>query len=181
MPQPKNHTDDKPSWAKPPRLDVPAPDPIKGKKKGNKGKSGPGGKPKRRHEYVDEETSAARRANMIPGPKGGMLTRANVGNRARTLTSARVRAAMLELVERHLPFVGEVMANPEARDADKIRALDTLARYAMGTRQEVVGADGASLFPLVIREVGEPTAGGAPVSQEEAAAALSPPGEEEGA
>lgn len=94
-------------------------------------------------------------------PHGGALMRGNKKNKGNTLQSKDVRQAMMEVLYTHMPEVIAVLKNPRARDADKIRAFDTLARYGLGTRQELTGADGANLGGvLVIREGEAPTLNG---------------------
>jgi hypothetical protein len=49
--------------------------------------------------------------------------------------------------------IAEAIAdNPMVEPRDRLKALDLLAKYGLGTKSELTGADGAPLNPVVFRE-----------------------------
>ncbi len=61
-----------------------------------------------------------------------------------------LRAKMRGSLEARLHIAEEVADNPLAAAADRLRALDFLAKYGLGTKQEVTGEDGAPVQSAVV-------------------------------
>lgn len=62
---------------------------------------------------------------------------------------SELRARMRGSLEERLAVVEEIADDPDARPADRIRALELLARFGIGQAHEVSGPDGE---PVVIDE-----------------------------
>lgn len=61
-----------------------------------------------------------------------------------------IRAKMRGSLENRLAIAESIADNPKSSDSDRLRALDFLAKYGLGTKSEVSGEDGAPIHAGVV-------------------------------
>lgn len=74
-----------------------------------------------------------------PGNTGGKKGRSG---RPPSVIRERCRGSF----EKRIKVLEEIADDPETSPADRIRAIDLLARYGLGTQQQVSGAEGGAPF-----------------------------------
>ena len=70
-------------------------------------------------------------------PGGGYLQTGNPGNKGGGRTPDELRALMREPLAKAIPLVVKMIHDPEIGSRDRLAAVDFLARYSIGTKQEV--------------------------------------------
>jgi hypothetical protein len=82
---------------------------------------------------------------LVPQSHGGALRNGgtNKGGPGRppSVLREKMRGALVD----RIPIAAQIADDPKASQADRLRALDFLAKYGLGTRQEVMGEDGGVL------------------------------------
>jgi hypothetical protein len=61
-----------------------------------------------------------------------------------------IREAMREALADRIAIAEQIADNVEASTSDRLRALDLLAKYGLGTKSEVTGEDGAPIHAGVV-------------------------------
>lgn len=79
---------------------------------------------------------------LVPQPHGGALRRGGP-NKGAGRPASEIRAKMRGALWKRLKIAQEIADDPKANSSDRLKALDFLAKYGMGTQQEVSGPDGA--------------------------------------
>lgn len=81
---------------------------------------------------------------LIPQPHGGaLLSGGTLGQRGGTgRPPSAIRALLRGSFEQRIRVLEEIADNGQASAADRIRAIDLLAKYSLGARSELTGADG---------------------------------------
>ena len=92
--------------------------------------------------------SPAEPGALVPQPHGGQIRRGaqpgtNRGGTGRP--PSELRRKMRGSLEDRLHIAEEIADSPTAAYSDRMKALDFLAKYGLGTRQEVTGEDGAAI------------------------------------
>ena len=84
---------------------------------------------------------------LIEQPHGGAIRRGSEkGNTPGTgRPPSELRRKMRGSLETRLHIAEEIADSPTAAYSDRMKALDFLAKYGLGTRQEVTGEDGAAI------------------------------------
>lgn len=76
---------------------------------------------------------------LVPQPHGGALLAGgkpgNIGGTGRP--KSQVRAALLASFDARIPLLEEIVDNTEAKIEERLKALDMLAKYGLGTKDEV--------------------------------------------
>jgi hypothetical protein len=92
---------------------------------------------------------------LIPQPdgRGALLSGGMPGNKGGTgRPPSLIRAALRESFDARIQILEEIADGKLYEVKDRIKAMETLAKYGLGTKSEVTGADGAPLNPVVFRE-----------------------------
>ena len=94
-----------------------------------------------------KKPSAKPSAELVPQPHGGaLLPGAGGGPQPRSgRPPSELRRKMRGSLENRLHIAEEIADSPTAAYSDRMKALDFLAKYGLGTRQEVTGEDGAAI------------------------------------
>ena len=74
---------------------------------------------------------------LRPQPGGGSLRTGNPGNRGGGRTPDELRALMREPLAKAIPLVVKMIHDSDTGSRDRLAAVDFLARYSIGTKQEV--------------------------------------------
>ena len=74
---------------------------------------------------------------LRPQPGGGSLQTGNPANKGGGRTPDELRALMREPLAKAIPLVVKMIHDPEIGSRDRLAAVDFLARYSIGTKQEV--------------------------------------------
>lgn len=87
---------------------------------------------------------------LIPQPHGGALLSGGEpghkggGGRPPSEIRARMRGSLAERIK----IAEEIADADDSSDSDRLRALDFLAKYGLGTKQEITGKDDEPLIPI---------------------------------
>lgn len=87
---------------------------------------------------------------LIPQPHGGALLPGAGGGpqpgagRPPSVIRERLRGSFAERIK----ILEAIADDPEVSPSDRVKAIDMLAKYGLGTRQEVTGPDGEPLFKV---------------------------------
>lgn len=88
---------------------------------------------------------------LVPQPHGGAIKRGNPkGIDLPGRPPSELRARMRGSLEERLHIAAAIADDKDATNADRLKALDFLARYGLGTKQEVTGEDGAPVHAGVV-------------------------------
>jgi hypothetical protein len=87
--------------------------------------------------------------DMMPGRNGGLLKTGNTKNVGRTPSALRKR--MRGSLAKRLHVANEIIDDPKASSNDRLRALDFLAKYGIGTTITETNTEGRDVI-RVIRE-----------------------------
>lgn len=89
---------------------------------------------------------------LVPQSHGGALLSGgapgNAGGTGRP--PSELREKMRGSLEERLHVAEAIADNPQSSDTDRLRALDFLAKYGLGTKQEVTGKDDAPVQAGVV-------------------------------
>ena len=86
----------------------------------------------------DKAVSAGQTTDLIPQKHGGALaTGGQLGNKGGGRTPDELRALMREPLAKAIPLVVNMIHDPDTGSRDRLAAVDFLARYSIGTKQEV--------------------------------------------
>ena len=81
----------------------------------------------------------------VPSHGKGMLRRGGTNEGGPGRPPSELRRKMRGSLEERLHIAEEIAGKETASDSDRLKALDFLAKYGLGTRQEVTGEDGAAI------------------------------------
>lgn len=105
---------------------------------------------------------------MVPQAHGGSLRVGNPGNVGGTgRPPSEIRERMRGSLDARLHIAEQIADSPKAQAKDRLAALAFLAKFGLGTKAEITGADGSPLNPVVFRERRE-RADGSPEPEAEA-------------
>jgi hypothetical protein len=98
------------------------------------------------------KTTAKTTGEMIPQPHGGALRRGGTNKGGPGRPPSWFRELARAKLERHvlLEELAKMARSPEVEPRDRIRAIEALLRYGVGTREEVTGPDGKDFPPCVV-------------------------------
>ena len=100
-------------------------------------------------------TTDSKVGELVPQPHGGALRHGNPGNKGGGRTPNEIRELMRQPLATLLPIITRIAEAPDVeevecpncnekvevpsyrKDGDKLKAVDLLARYGIGTRQEI--------------------------------------------
>src|SRR5690349_475991 len=88
---------------------------------------------------------------LVPQPHGGAIKHGNPkGIDLPGRPPSELRARMRGSLEERLHIAEEIADDETSSPADRMKALDFLAKYGLGTKQEVTGEDGAPVHAGVV-------------------------------
>ena len=84
-----------------------------------------------------------RKGELVEQPHGGKIRRGSKkGNTPGTgRPASEIRARMRGSLDERIAIAEQIADNPQSSDSDRLKALDFLAKYGMGTKQEHSGPD----------------------------------------
>ena len=92
-----------------------------------------------------KSTAKSTVGELIPQPHGGALRNGGTSRGGTGRPPSELRKRMRGSLEDRLHIAEEIADSPTAAYSDRMKALDFLAKYGLGTRQEVTGEDGAAI------------------------------------
>lgn len=105
----------------------------------------------------NEENGTPRRAEVdlgivVPRHGGGRLHRGGVpGNRGGSgATPSELRARLRGSVEERVTIMEQILDDPDTTVTDRIRCIDLLLKYGLGTAHEIGGVNGAPIGLLAV-------------------------------
>jgi hypothetical protein len=100
------------------------------------------------------DSPAVKNGELVPQPHGGAIRRgAKKGNTPGTgRPPSEIRARLRGSFDERIKILEEIAESPESSASDRIRALDVLAKYGLGTQQEHSGPDGTPLRFTVVED-----------------------------
>jgi len=97
-------------------------------------------------ENSGENSGGGDRPRLVPLEKGGALLSGGLpGNAGGGRPPSIVRATMREALADRIEILAAIADDPDVRPADRIKAIEQLARYGLGQSHEVSGPDGGPL------------------------------------
>jgi hypothetical protein len=87
---------------------------------------------------------------LVPQPHGGALKHGSTEGgppgpgRPPSAIREQLRGSLVERIK----ILEAIADDPDSSASDRIKAIDMLAKYGLGTRQEVTGPDGEALFKV---------------------------------
>ena len=81
----------------------------------------------------------------VPSHGKGMLRRGGTNEGGPGRPPSELRRKMRGSLEDRLHIAEEIADSPTAAYSDRMKALDFLAKYGLGTKQEITGEDGAAI------------------------------------
>ena len=99
-----------------------------------------------------DQSAESKMPALIPQRHGGaLLSGGKPGNTPGTgRPPSEIRAAMRVALADRIHILQDIADGENTSDADRMKALDLLAKYGLGTKAEVTGEDGAPLQAGVV-------------------------------
>lgn len=87
---------------------------------------------------------------LVPQPHGGAIRHGSTeGNTPGTgRPPSAIREQLRGSFSDRIKILEAIADDPEVSPSDRVKAIDMLAKYGLGTRQEVTGPDGEPLFKV---------------------------------
>lgn len=107
----------------------------------------------KRDNPVDNPEAPAGGELVQPSHGGGLIKRGSKKGEVHPgqgRPPSAIREKMRMALDERIKIAEAIADDPEASKADRLRALDLLAKYGLGTKSEVTGEDGAPIHAGVV-------------------------------
>ena len=81
------------------------------------------------------------KGELVPQPHGGAIRRGGTNRGGTGRPASEIRARMRGSLDERIAIAEQIADNPQSSDSDRLKALDFLAKYGIGTKQEHSGPD----------------------------------------